>query len=78
MKNWINLAIDRTVVRRALACMAVVGTILISINHGHALVQGELTPGRIAQMALTLIVPYCVSTYSSVSALRGGRERPNE
>lgn len=74
MKTWINLAADWTVIRRALACMVVVGTILISINHAHAIVHGELTPGRIAQMALTLVVPYCVSTYSSVSALLAARE----
>jgi hypothetical protein len=40
-------------------------------NHGDALVQGELDPGRLLKMGLTLLVPYTVSTLSSVQALRG-------
>jgi hypothetical protein len=53
-----------------LVVAAVVGTILITINHADALLQGEVSVKRIWQMGLTYLVPYCVSTYSSVSALR--------
>ncbi len=73
MKEWLQLAFDRAVVRRALVCMVVVGAVLITINHGDAIVSGEVTSGRLVQMALTLLVPYCVSTVSSVGAMRAVR-----
>ena len=55
---------------RTAAVAAVVGTILVLINHGGALLQGNLTWSRALQIVLTLLVPYCVSTYSSVAALQ--------
>jgi hypothetical protein len=73
MKEWIELAFDPAVVRRAIVCMVVVGAVLITINHGDALLRGEVAPGRLVQMALTLLVPYGVSTASSVAALRAAR-----
>lgn len=59
---------ERLVVRRALVSALCVGPILIAINHGDAIVNGDLSGGRILRMALTLIVPYAVSTVSSVQA----------
>jgi hypothetical protein len=58
------------VVRRALLYAVVVGTVLIAINHGHALLAGEVERSRLLRMALTVVVPYVVSTLSSVGALR--------
>jgi len=49
---------------------AIVGALLITINHADALLRGELDRTRALKMALTLLVPYCVSTYSSVATLR--------
>lgn len=68
--SWIALATSASVVRRAAVVALVVGTILVVINHGDAIVRGELGVGRLLRIVLTVIVPYCVSTYSSVSALR--------
>jgi hypothetical protein len=62
------------VVRRALGYAVVVGIVLITINHGDAILAGELTGTRLAKMGLTAMVPYAVSTLSSVSALRQLRE----
>jgi hypothetical protein len=73
MKDWLQLAFQRDVVRRALVCVAIVGAVLIGINHGGALLRGEVTSGRLVQIALTLLVPYCVSTFSSVAAMRDHR-----
>jgi hypothetical protein len=70
MLEWLAVASRRDVVRRALVVAAVVGTILITINHADALWRGDISSKRIWQMGLTYLVPYCVSTYSSVSALR--------
>jgi hypothetical protein len=75
MKQWLKLAASRSVARRAARVALVVGSVLIAINHGAALLRGDLTRGRLLQIVLTVCVPYCVSTYSSVSAMREqGRE----
>lgn len=76
--SWLALATSWGVVRRGLFMAAIVGALLIAINHGDALLRGELDGRRLSKLALTLLVPYCVSTYSSVGALRrmrGGGER---
>lgn len=62
---------DFRVVRRALAFAAVVGSVLIAINHGDAILAGKLTHTQWVKMGLTVVVPYVVSTWSSVLALRG-------
>lgn len=54
---------------RGLKYAIVVGSILIVINHGNALVEGTVDATRLIQMLLTMLVPYCVSTASSVSAV---------
>lgn len=69
----LDLAFSPPVVRRALKIAAVVGTVLILINHGDALLKGDVSAGRIFKMCLTVFVPYMVSTISSVEAMRGPR-----
>jgi hypothetical protein len=73
MSEWLRLATGRSVVRRALRYAIGVGTLLIVINHGDALLRRDLSIGRLLRMALTVTVPYAVSTASSVSALRERR-----
>jgi hypothetical protein len=63
-------ATSAPVVRRALKYAVVVGAILIAINHGDALLAGQLESGRLFRMGLTVLVPYAVSTLSSVEAMR--------
>jgi hypothetical protein len=69
-RDWVRLAVSRPVVWRALKYAIVVGAILIGINHWDALLAGDVSGGRLAKMALTVCVPYLVSTLSSVGALR--------
>jgi hypothetical protein len=71
--SWLALATSPSVVRRALLMAAIVGALLITINHGDAILRGEVDRTRLLKMALTLLVPYCVSTYSSVGAMRAIR-----
>ena len=68
--DWLRLAAHPATVRRALITAVIVGAILIAINHGPAILHGELTRSRIIQMCLTVLVPYLVSTVSSVSTRR--------
>ena len=51
--------------RRSAIVAAIVGTVLNLINQGDAIFTG----GRInwLKVALTYVVPYCVSTYGAVS-----------
>ena len=55
---------------RALGVALVVGTILFAINQLDVVLAGELTFVLIAKVALTYLVPYCVSTYSALQATR--------
>ncbi len=70
MKQWLSMAFEATVVRRALKYAVVVGAVLIAINHGDAILTGNVGHVHILKMALTVVVPYLVSTFSSVGASR--------
>ena len=70
MSEWIRLALEASVVRRALGYAVVVGAILTAINHGAAILRGDLPADRLIQIGLTLLVPYLVSTFSSVGVMR--------
>jgi hypothetical protein len=72
--GWIHMATRWSVVRRALCFAVVVGAILITINHGDAIIEGSVDSDRILKMGLTILVPYCVSTLSSVGALRAAQK----
>jgi len=58
------------VVRRAIAYAVVVGAVLIGINHGGAIWSGDVDASSVVRMGLTVMVPYVVSTLSSVGAMR--------
>ncbi len=68
--TFLEVALRPAVVRRGLWYALIVGAILIFINHGDAIIAGDVTTGRLAKMGLTVIVPYLVSTFSSVGAIR--------
>ena len=71
--SWLSLAVSRQVVSRALGYGLLVGTLLIVINHGDVLARGEPDRTLLLEVALTPLVPYLVSTFStfsSVSAMR--------
>jgi len=68
--SWLSIATRRSVVRRALRVGLIVGTLLVLINHGDALLHGTLNIERVVKMLLTYVVPYSVSTYASVAAIR--------
>lgn len=73
MRDWLSVASQREVVRRAAGYAVVVGSILIVINHGDALLNGNVAPAVFVKMGLTAVVPYLVSTFSSVGAIRALR-----
>jgi len=77
LNTALKLATSPNVVRRALGYAIVVGAILIAINHADALARGEFDLIRGIKMGLTVLVPYTVSTLSSVQALRGRAGAPD-
>jgi hypothetical protein len=70
MKSWLRLATHPATVRRAGITAVVVGSVLIAINHGDAILSGDVDATRCLRMLLTVAVPYVVSTVSSVSTRR--------
>jgi len=73
---WVSLCLSKPVVRRALYSALIVGTILIAINHGDALIRGEIDPTRVFKIILTILVPYLVSTISSVLTIIDSQKDP--
>lgn len=70
MNEWLRIARGPAVVRRALRYAVIVGALLITINHGDAILRGDVSLWRLFQMGLTVLVPYAVSTASAVSAIQ--------
>ena len=68
--GWFESASSRPVVLRATRFLVVVGGVLVLINHGDALWRGDVDRVRLLKMVLTPLVPYAVSTLSSVLAIR--------
>ncbi|MBI5154114.1 nitrate/nitrite transporter NrtS [Candidatus Poribacteria bacterium] len=63
-------ALSKPVVRRSLRVAGVVGSILLLVNHGDAILARDVSIGRVVRILLTYLVPYGVSTYSSVMTMR--------
>lgn len=63
---------------RSLKVGGIVGAILVAINQGDALPPETLPAKAIWKIPMTCCVPYCVSTYASVSAglAKSGANRP--
>lgn len=68
--SWCAAARRRDVVLRSLRVAAVVGTLLVAINHGDRLVSGDIGLAEGIKMCLTYLVPYGVATYAAVEAIR--------
>lgn len=69
-QGFIEIASSKVVVKRALKVALVVGTILGLINYFEKLINLSLSPMDLCKIALTYLVPYAVSTWSAVQAIR--------
>jgi len=70
MREWLRLAFQPSVLRRGLLYAIIVGSVLVGINHGDAILRGDVDGRRLLRIALTILVPYLVSTFSSAGAIR--------
>ena len=69
MQEWLRIAFSGPVRRRAIKVALVVGAVLLAINHGDAILSGNIPLVRLLRMILTVFVPYAVSTVSSTGAI---------
>ncbi len=77
MKLWLQLALCHDIRFYALKMALIVGTLLMLINFGNTLWgRGYLYSEEIIKILLTYLVPYCVSTITSVAAYK--RHHPED
>lgn len=74
MREFLVLCFTSSIAKRASVTALVVGAILIIINHGDALISGQIDTNRLFKIILTVFVPYIVSTVSSASAILSMRK----
>ena len=67
-RRYISLATDSSIVKRGLMFSVVVGSILVLINHGDRLNPDDLATIPVYKVCLTYLVPYIVSSLSSIQA----------
>lgn len=70
MSAWLALATRRDVVMRSLRVALLVGSLLALINYTDRALTGMLVTADWLKIGLTYLVPYGVSTYAAVDALR--------
>ncbi len=69
IKNtWLSTALEPRILKRSLTVSAIVGTILMIINHGDVIALGHLSMLHVFKISLTYLVPFMVSTYSGVAS----------
>jgi len=68
--GWVSLATRGDIVQRSLRLAAVIGSVLVAINYADRLFAGALAGTDWIKIGLTYCVPYCVTTFASVSTLR--------
>lgn len=66
----VAIATKRAVVVRALVVATVVSPILAMINHGEKILAQDISQVDLWRIVLTFLVPYSVSTVSSVLSIR--------
>lgn len=70
MKTFLQGLRDPDMRPAALKVALIVGTVLFSINHGKAFIEGNMNRARWISSVLTYVVPYCVNIHGQVSNQR--------
>ncbi|MDC3170025.1 nitrate/nitrite transporter NrtS [Paracoccaceae bacterium] len=68
--SFLTLAFRESVIKRAIKIALIVGCILALINHGDRIIFQDMQSVDWFKILLTFCVPYCVSTISSVLAIK--------
>lgn len=77
LKEFCLSVVDRQLMPTALKVALVVGSVLFVINHGSALLQGQMNRQRWISAGLTYIVPYLVNIHGqyTIRSLALGSKR---
>ncbi len=67
--HWLAVACQPEIMLRSAKVALVVGTLLAAINHGDAILAGELGMERALKIGLTYLVPYAVASWSAVQTV---------
>ncbi|WP_415920651.1 nitrate/nitrite transporter NrtS [Tateyamaria sp. SN6-1] len=70
LPSFWSIALARKTVMRAGRIALIVGVVIALINHGDRMATGQMDAVGWLKCVMTFLVPYCVSTYSSVQAVR--------
>lgn len=70
MHEFLKYALMPSTIKRAIKVAVIITPILTVVNHYQEIRELRLGGGFWLQAALTFLVPYCVSTYSSAQAAR--------
>ena len=71
----LGIATSPSVLKRSARIALVVGLVLAALNHGDRIFAGNVDTNTLLKICLTFFVPFCVSTYSSVLAVRSNMQR---
>ena len=69
-REWVRYAFSKATLLRGLKFSFIVGPIYIIINHGDALLRLDVDGTRALKMFMTMVVPFCVSVFSSIQTVR--------
>ena len=86
MRTWLEIAMERPILVRALKTSLFVGSVLVMINQGDVLLDEGVSAVSLPKVLLTFVVPYLVATSASVStrldamsgSTSGGASDPDE
>ena len=56
--------------RRSLVIALVVGSVLVAINQGDALLNGQWPPALVWKIPLTYVVPFLVASWGALASSR--------
>ena len=65
-----KLVLTGATARTCAPVAAVVGTVLTTVNQGAVLLSGHLGVATVARVAANYVIPYGVSSYGALSAVR--------
>jgi hypothetical protein len=69
-KEYVASLLDPEFITTGLKTALFVGSLLFLINHGPALLRGEMTHERWISVAMTYVMPYLVNVYGQYSYRR--------
>jgi hypothetical protein len=76
IRGYLGSLVEPQRASTALRVALVVGSVLFVINHGTALLEGEMTRQRWLAACLTYLVPYAVNIHGQYVAARRAARRP--